>query len=220
MTLKYYLYVSVSKVDMLFAQIPRAFLSGVEGELTVNLGVVSTTIKQGSDPETTYAKLGAVIRYLEKHEPIGTVDEPKDYFRGQMLMKWGPYGFDPEKSPLVYFGGTSSETIVGLGGSSHHVVGAGGSSSAHSHSVTPLLVDKLYQGLELPVSAEGKTSLSQQQELIATAVYLATDQMTGEAQDVEFFARRLAFFPKGQHQAGPVEMNILLGTPLYVSASA
>jgi hypothetical protein len=227
MSIKYYLYLSESKVDMLFPQIPRAFLSGLSGELKVSLGVVSTTLKQGADSETKFAKLSTVIRYLEEHHAVGTVDQPEEYFSGTMQMKWGPYNEQFDKpSPLVYFGGESPETIVGLGGSAKHVVGATGPSHAHSHSATPYMVARLYEGLEMPLLQDDQARLTMtkkhfgtdESRNIAMAVDLATSQMHGEPQSVEFVARRLAHFKKGEHKAWRTDMNVLLGTPLYVAS--
>jgi hypothetical protein len=53
-------------------------------------------------------------------------------------------------------------------------------------------------------------------ELIAVAIELSTSQMNGPSEPVKFLARRLAFFPKNTHEAPNTDMNILLGTPLYV----
>ena len=43
--LKYYIYISETKVNMLYPQIPAAFLSAAEAEVKVSLGVVSTSLK-------------------------------------------------------------------------------------------------------------------------------------------------------------------------------
>jgi hypothetical protein len=226
-SVKYYLYLSESKVEMLYSQIPRAFLSGLSGELKVSLGVVSTTLKQGADPESKYSKVAALVRYLEDQDAVGTLEEPKDYFRGTLAMNWGPYDEKFDKpSPLVYFGGTTPETIVGLGGSSKHVIGSTGPSHAHSHSATPVMVARLYEGIGMPLVQADQERLAAMQKhfgkddrrMVAMAVDLATTQMHGETQNVEFVARKLAYFRKGEHQAWQKDMNIILGTPLYVAA--
>jgi hypothetical protein len=227
MSLKYYLYLSESKIDMLFAQIPRAFLSGVSGELAVSLGFLSTKLKQDAEAMTKYSKLSVVLSYLEQHHDVGTVDQPAEYFKGTMELKWGQYNnYEEEVSPLVYFGGRTEQTILGLGGSSQNVVGATGSGIARSHSVTPYLVARLYEELEMTLSTEQKEYVEMvkrdhddSSRYIAMAVDLATTQMSGENQRVEFIARRLAYFQKGDHGGWSKDMNILLGTPLYVAAA-
>ena len=72
---------------------------------------------------------------------IGTIDEPKEYFAGAMSMRWGSciFPFVPQltPSPLVYFGGTTETTVVGLGGSAKHVIGEVGSARTGVHSCLP-----------------------------------------------------------------------------------
>ena len=44
MTLKYYLYISDTKVDMLFPQIPGNILKKIGGELHINLGIFNVNL--------------------------------------------------------------------------------------------------------------------------------------------------------------------------------
>jgi hypothetical protein len=49
--LKYYVYISKPKVDMLYPQIPAGFLAGPEAEVKVSLGIISSGVKSRSpDP--------------------------------------------------------------------------------------------------------------------------------------------------------------------------
>jgi len=49
--LKYYVYISATKVGMLYPQIPADFLRGAEAELKINLGVISTSVKSRGPEE-------------------------------------------------------------------------------------------------------------------------------------------------------------------------
>ncbi|BBO76211.1 hypothetical protein DSCW_36280 [Desulfosarcina widdelii] len=230
MSVKYYLYVSNTKVEMLFDQIPREILSGIAGELKINVGVLSTTLKKVADPETLYAKTKAVVRCIEKHENVGTIENPASCFKGRLSVKWGQYKTSSkhldEPSPLVYFSGYTGKTILGLGGSIHHVVGSVGHVKAHSHSTTPFMVEQIYKGLETPILTKDKEALYRSKDLediedsesnIAMAIYLATFEMWGSEETVEFLARRLAYFENGAHTNGRTDMNLLLGTPIYAA---
>lgn len=55
--MKHYIYISDTKVDMIFAQIPKAMLEGLAGELKINLGVLSASFKQEASQETRFSKL-------------------------------------------------------------------------------------------------------------------------------------------------------------------
>src|SRR2546430_8272052 len=78
-SLKYYLYVSDKKVDMLYQQVPKRMLQKIASELSINLKLVAAevgaTIKSASSEETRYSKLKIVAKYIEEHENVGTIDE-------------------------------------------------------------------------------------------------------------------------------------------------
>ncbi|MFL6546991.1 MAG: DUF7019 family protein [Candidatus Udaeobacter sp.] len=48
--MKYYLYISGTKVDMLYPQLPPAFLRGAEADFKINLGIVSSGVKAQAVP--------------------------------------------------------------------------------------------------------------------------------------------------------------------------
>jgi hypothetical protein len=223
MKLKYYIYVSDSKVDMLFSQIPRRFLQGLAGELKINLGILSTSLKQDSVDETRYSKLELVSTYLERNEPIGTIDLPSEWIRSDVRVRWGPYGHGKD---LVYFGGATEETIFGFGGSAKHIIGATGKSFSHSHSATPYLLAALSKELGLTLPAvesyhgwDQNIDEASRSSAALDAVDLASTQMKGPRQRVEIVAKRLL---SGRRRPDEVEdefkqSKILLGTPLYVA---
>ena len=66
-------------------------------------------------------------------------------------MRWGPCVFPCvpalTPSPLVYFGGATETTVVGLGGSAKHVIGEVGSATAGAHSYLPSFIFQLRQEL-------------------------------------------------------------------------
>src|SRR6185437_7872685 len=95
-------------------------------------------------------KLKIILRELDEAELVGTIDEPKEYVKGTLPIRWGlfrDWGRPMEEPPLVYFGGRTETTVFGFGGSSRHVVGNAGASATGSRSVTPSLVAHLLDGL-------------------------------------------------------------------------
>ncbi|UOB58132.1 hypothetical protein MRS60_28575 [Burkholderia pyrrocinia] len=221
MSPKYFLYISDTKVDMLYAQIPRAFLDGVSRELKVDLKLPSVSLKQSEYPDTRFSKLDVVCRYIDKHFDVGEIDSPAAYFRGRTTVRWGPYGSDDR---LVYFCDATSNTIFGLGGSGQYVTGAKSTSEIHSYSATPylhaVLCDelKLARGEDLELQGMSK----EQMKLSALdATYLAAQLFDGPEQEVEFLAKKLLFAP-GQARSADEWPNregkgVLLGSPLYVA---
>lgn len=202
MSFRYYLYISESKVDMLLAQIDPGMSRQRSAETGVNLKVFSA--RRTSESPTGAARterLQRVVRHLEDHGDLGSVDDPGQFFWGLLPMRWGP--FRSQTSSLVYFGGTTENTVVGLGGSSHHVLGSppiAADLPGLAGSMTPAMLDEISHGVLDP--AEDDDALG--------AVREATLESRGPTQNVEFVAKRLLH--------GVVEgQAVLLGTPLYVA---
>jgi len=196
--LKYYVYISDTKINMLSSQ----------------LGRVSSHLDR-------IARLNAVLKFLRDSGHIGTVDNPREYFEGCLSMRWGPYGFgfslSSGKAPLIYFGAVTDKVLLGLGGSAHHVIGNQGTSSSHSHSATPYMMEYLDaqfgEGSGFPRLSDKESDRG-----VLMAVQLATTQMEGPEQKLEFVAKRLAqgFSPYPDRDAKQ-GMKVLLGTPIYVA---
>src|SRR6266852_4520283 len=92
--LKSYKYISDTKVDMLYEQIPGGLLEKIAVELNINLKLTvveaGAAVKRNLPVETRYSRLQVVVKYLEKHQSsdIGTIDAPKAYFKGVLPMHW------------------------------------------------------------------------------------------------------------------------------------
>lgn len=67
--LKHYVYVSDTKIDMYYAQIPLPMLAGIAAELTIDLKVLGsgmgTSFKKEQVEKTRFDKLLVVVKYLE-----------------------------------------------------------------------------------------------------------------------------------------------------------
>jgi hypothetical protein len=216
--LDYYLYVSRSKVEMLYAQIPTSQRQSLATKLAIELppdGNMAPT------QEALFAKTKLVVALLEEQGIVGSVDNPKAYFKGQLALRWGPY-LDSEE--LVYFGGETKDTILGLGGSLGHVIGQVGRSGAHSHSATPRLIEVLSKELghdyDLPDWVRVRFPDDDSTSTALAAVELATSQMRGPQERIEFVARKLLCWPEhgvDYHWGGRSGRRVLLGSPIYAS---
>jgi len=129
--MRYYVYISESKVEMLYAQIPRKLIENIAGKLTIDLKLIKTEFSESPKEKTLHSKIQIIEDYLNDQGLIGNTHALKSYIKGVEHMKWGHY-----PSGLVYFG-SKTDVIIGLGGSEKHVIGNTGDSHAHSHSATP-----------------------------------------------------------------------------------
>ncbi|MFU8874706.1 DUF7019 family protein [Micromonospora sp. SL4-19] len=212
MSVRYYLYVSDSKIDMMLSQIDPALTRKRTTELSVNLPVLGgrrATESPAAGERTR--RLERVVRHLEDHGDLGSVDDPGQFFWGLLPMRWGPFPSDPT---LVYFAGSTPDTLVGLGGSGNHVLGAPPDPPAVPRSLTPSLLAALTTHPTIRALVEADADGDDQPDRAAlAAVRQANAAMPGPAQNVEFVAKRLLHGPG----AGTDGRAVLLGTPLYVA---
>jgi hypothetical protein len=217
---KHFLYLSPTKIDSIFYQIDQGSLRSIAKKLTIDLKVVKAEVSSAARPDTIYSRLKVVLSYLERQSLIGSIDQPGSYFAGSLLMRWGPYiGWreTPEQSKLVYFGGATKETILGLGGSIEHVFGNIGSSVSDSHSSSPSMLRALLKDLGLRLHGEISEEYREEDEDEAlTAVEVASSGMEGPLQPVEFVAKRL-LWGDAKSWWGLRGERTLLGSPIYAA---
>jgi len=201
--MKYYVYISKTKVDMLYPQIPPDFLASAEADLRVNLGVLSAGLKSRS-PETSQelaGRVGVLSAYLRDHESVGTPDAPQYWFQAVAPLRWGvvrEYAAD-----IVFFGGQIGSRTVVLLGSSESIVGAAQTADAQ-HAPFHYTLSFLNAVLE------GRTELTDKQASRLLSWPHAVDTcfrtVPKSEQRIDFLARML-------HAEG----DLLVGTPLYAA---
>lgn len=221
--MKYYVYISDAKIDMLLPQIPHEVKQRLATEFKFDLKLLSVARRSETESEDNrITRLEAVVAFIREYGNIGPVDQPDHYVEGTMEMRWGPYGDKVgEQSPLVYFGGVTDQTIVGLGGSMKHVIGGGGTTHAHSYSATPFLLARIERELSLEervkLSSDDAPADESGGQVDAggwslPAVEMASTEMEGPKQLFEFVAKRL-LYGRGYSK----KKKVLLATPLYVA---
>jgi hypothetical protein len=228
--MKYYLYISDTKLEMLYGQIPTRIRDRIAAELKIDLKVISATVTGKDRAESRYSKLDLVREYITKNLPVGTVEHPESYFMGTLVMRWAYVGTGrPEDAKLVYFGGEESNVVFGLVGSVQHMLGFGDMSVTRPPTwggsyglqwIVEQLVESLAAAMDDPeltkINSVGQLKHPRMSPLEAVAY--TTRQLrhpTVSMQSLEFLAKRLVM---GKSPVpGEEELNILLGTPLYVA---
>ena len=122
-TPRYYIYLSRTKVGMLYPQIPRHLVRSLEAEMKASIGVLQATVKGGKRPDDTdlYLQAAIVDQYMVRHDRVGTVNAPERYVKDVATLKYGivsEYAAD-----IAFFGGSVGEVKLGLIGSSDSMVG-------------------------------------------------------------------------------------------------
>ncbi len=196
---RYYVYLSDSKVEMLFSQI------------------------SGRSDDNLYKKADEVIKHIHESKKVGTIEAPGEYFEGTVEMKWGPFNsarmyFRDSLEPLAYFSGHFNQTLVALCGSTKHLIGVDigelGKSDIHSYSLAPMIQGYLLSKLDLPVPKEvqgWELHSNENENETSNLIRTASASMSGPPAKLEFMARTLMQWPR----SGCPE--IVLGTPIYVA---
>ena len=212
--------------NMLHGQMRAGKTRNAGVSIPTPVGPLTASVGSTTNPSRE-AKLNAVVEELEEQHLVGTLAEPKDYFKDIMAMRWGLYDdceSRPEDEPaLVYFGGfdKTEPLIVGLGGSSRHVVGHEGAPSTYSRSYTHSLVKWLLSGVHdnAPQDFPERWDMKNEEHSVLSAVGIALHYLRPPTQNLEFFAKTLM---TGQlhgleHLTGVPSVRVILGTPLYVA---
>jgi hypothetical protein len=208
-SIKYYIYVSDAKVDMLSAQIPRNILNKISADLNINLGVFNVALKEKESQQTLFDKLEVVAKYITKHLDIGDVDNPQTYFHARVPMRWGAL-FGGSNQNFVYFAGKTDQTIFGLGGSMQHVIGEQKGQSPGANSFTPSILatlKKLDIHSDFGISSDVVPSREDPLWVVAASAGL---HELGPEEPLEFLAKKLI-------EGSLDSKHILLGTPIYVA---
>lgn len=69
---RHYTFISDQKVEALFPQIPSSYVR---------------SFRDGSREENPYFKVGVVAQYLQEYAEVGTIDNPKAYFKGSISAR-------------------------------------------------------------------------------------------------------------------------------------
>lgn len=239
--MKYYVYVSDAKVDMLLPQIPQTLKKKIATEFKIDLKILGASRRtEVEEADNRFTRLEAVCNYIREYGNVGSVDEPDEYVSGSLVMRWGPIAVNPaspEESVVVYFAGETESTVVGLGGSMKHVIGSSAPLTPRpgaGGSMTMGLMIELAKALKLRATpkelfgpslgnfmfskvADKQIEWPQAQDsekpYSLASVKARTEDMEGPEQHLEFLAKRLMYGPPAKEG----DKAMLLATPLYVA---
>jgi hypothetical protein len=207
--MRFDIYRSQNKIDMLFDQIPRSRLAQIALELKVDFKFVSATASKGEPAEPNVdQKLSLILASLERESQMGTVDEPKAYFRGELPMAWGELHLpsDPEREAswigptLVFCGTTTQGTKLALVGSLKYLLGADVWQAATAFYIRPSTAYRIAEAIDLEPEADA---------------LMLSHELTGPAWSGDPVRQNLEFVAKTFLHTD----DKLIGSPLYVAMS-
>ena len=230
---KFHLYISDTKVDEYFQQLPRSLLSKIAPDRfrLSALGIEIGIRRKGANT-TKYEKLNAIISYLRETDEVGTPDAPKGYFECTLPMRSDMIFHD---GIMVCYGavmpGRSMLRVVVLAGSAHHVVGKMQARPAperklvhdcYSRDVTDIALAARRQLMQQSPTLEAAFAgrpLHEVQDDIHVLIKVA-DELPEPMQFHRFFAKTL-YVANVTHEfvrgGKPTRVQFLLGTPFFVA---
>lgn len=81
------MYVSDTKVDMLYSQIPSSWRDKLAGELKIDLQLLSVSLKEDPRDENRFSKAALVADYIRQHLSVGSAHSPREYFTDTLPMR-------------------------------------------------------------------------------------------------------------------------------------
>lgn len=228
--MKFYLYISDAKVEMLASQLRRG-LSGLVAHWKVDVSAGPAKIGAAGrsiDP-SRYKQIEKITRHIRKHEDCGTIDAPGAFVFDRLSVRWGPFGADER---IVFFTGLTEKTVFALGGSSSYLLQA----PRREKSAYPSGGSAQWILLSALLRAFGHTdnpNYSPEADdfdgaLLAAVGSLANDfEVTDRASPptrVEFLAKRLVvgepyggYYDYGMPKKFADKEVVFLGSPIYVA---
>ncbi len=123
--LRSYVYISKTKVDSLYDQIPQKQLNKLAKKLTIDLKIVKAEFGVDEGEKSLVAKTQIVERYLDHESGVADVDaagedEDVEFFRGRLPLSWT----GGREGGFAFFTGRTDDTVLVMGGSGRHLVSA------------------------------------------------------------------------------------------------
>jgi hypothetical protein len=202
--MKYYIYISDAKVDMLFPQVPHDIKKKIATEWKMDLKLLSASRRVETEGEDNrIARLETVVDFIREYGNLGSIDEPGEYIYDEQSAWVGIYTL----SDVAYFSGKTEKTIFGLSGTGKHLVGADPNKSPWPN-LTSLI--NIFDWL----SEQNPTRDPDGMKMISVLVGVA-EHMRRPRQRIEFMAKRL-LEQEYSDEVAP-QTRLLLATPLYVA---
>jgi len=213
--LRFYVYISDAKVEMLMAQIPPRALKRIGAELSINLKVLSVKFTERESLDSRYSRAAAVTQYLTAQGLVSEVNDSSMYFAVERApMRWAHVG----NPGLVFFAGEIEGSVVFLTGSPHHVIGAAPRAVIDprppaSHTILPLdaywdVFDDWNEPAEIGGSRPADLAGSFHKGLFRESPH------TPATESLSFLARRML-----RHEDSTRQRTIVLGSPVWVAVN-
>jgi hypothetical protein len=221
--MKYYVYVSLTKLEMLYGQIDTPKSKKREASIGFDFKLVKGDFKEAREQnDSVYAKLTATVAELDSAGLIGTLrSRTHPFIRGSYEMIWADYGWGKDPG-ITFWAFKNNDFALALAGSKFHVLGEQQNGAVGSHSLTGPIVLWLRSHLGEPFPENTEETPRDRsfggidEEIVAQGLWLTITQTDGPRNKFEFVAKVL-FRSTGKDFSTGRIIPIILASPLYVS---
>jgi len=212
--MKYYLYISDSKVDMLLPQVPGALKQTIAAKLGFDIKILSGEIgTERKTHENRVARLTTVERHIISTQETGSIKSDCPWFSATAPAR---IACMEENTGVVFFIIEKDDLALAMGGSAGHLIGSVEAQNFKSgFSFTPRLLrefervaDRRPEFLVMP--PDFRTTVVWNKKEWMKVVLDAVRRIDSPPQRISFLAKRLL---SGTHD----DKTIVLATPLYVA---
>ena len=209
--MRYYVYISDAKLEMIYEQVPVSARETIASELNINFGIVQAKFRSETVENARHQKILMVENYLS--DRISSIEDAKPYSYGVAEAAWGPFG---DYQNIVYFGGFNRLTHFGLMGSMSNCIGVKNADPT-GYSLTGYIVYTLAKRRLLPPrTPTGFCARVPAQELNSKAlegVVMANQCSINPVQKIEFLSRTV--ISRESSEENPY--GVYIGSPIYVA---
>lgn len=222
--MRYYVYISDAKVDMLLPQVPGAIQQKIAAKLGFDLKLLSGSLStERSTLDTRVARLEAVEDYIRSLGDQAIWPGAAPWIVGETMATSMDIG-----DHAVLFIADERDSILALGGSAHHLIGA---TAAHETSLPfshfphlrRVLRDLAEEGsvwvLTLPADLLAQhpgQGVAEGFQAWVDIILALCERVNEPRQRIQFLAKRLASSETFKRH-GVKRCHVTLASPLYVA---
>lgn len=219
--LTYYTYVSDSKIDMLFQQVPERFLRRATAELRLDIKLISISLKREPSEYNRYNRLRIVLDYIHREGSPGALADypPRSWLFDEILMTTVQVG-----DSCILYVGSSGRTSVCLIGSVASIIGFRPRQAEAPEATWPMIQALLANVDKVPLSVIPRMNpeanvgsadfAATERKLDFQVIDQALEGTVGIPRRMRFAARKVAW------KEMPLTRSIsILATPVCVSES-
>ena len=210
MKMKYYLYCSESKLNMLYPQLSR--FDRIKFQFSLNLKGFFVKLAF-SNKKNKIQKMRQLSNYIMKKCDVGSIEDPKSYIKDTAKLKWGIIPMDAGDM-VLFFLQKENLTLV-LGGTPNHLITQSNLPKSEKQTRSDLFsIMFFFNSLNLEKNpTKMEIEIIRNQQIPEVIKHISSEERLVE-QEVEFLAK---IFLNEKDELNE-KMQVIVGSPIYITA--